>query len=131
MSTQTQTHTPTNVNAGILAMRAANAARALGLAPRPGSETPPAPPKARKAAPKAAPAEPETPESQRTFRVCVLVDTPTGITHVNVQTDAAGPRRAGKQARAQALQSGHSPVGICAIATEDAPSAIWAALAPA
>lgn len=138
MSTQTQAHTHTlantGVNPGILAMRAANACRALGLAPRDAGTPKPAkapkPPRvsAHKPAPKAKGADaPDADEPTATYRVCVLVSAGEGVqTHVWCECVAAGPRRAGKQARAQALAAGHSPVGVCATLRDDCPAAIWA-----
>lgn len=124
MSMHTQAHTQAGVNAGILAMRAANAAKREFVGP-------PAPKAERKPkqAPKPAPA-PRKPEDadEPTYgwRVCVLVSAGDSTTHVWVAVDAAGPRRASGQARAEARRAGHEPVGVCAVLREDAPEALLA-----
>lgn len=151
--TQAHTHAPTlahamsmlaladaAANPGMRTMRrtlaGTEACSALGLRPRDAdTRKPAAPPKPAKAprvsAPKPAPKgadAPDEPETLRAFRVVVLVAVGEGAkahTHVSVDVDAAGPRRASRQARAQALAQGHTPVGVCAVLTDDCPKAVW------
>lgn len=128
MNAQAHTSTPTNVNPGILAMRQ----RLLEKRANPAAFVPKTATKPKPAAPKTPPSErsqtPPDEGEQREFRVCVLVAAgENATTHVWVTVQAGGPQRAGRQARAQALQSGHTPVGVCATLRDDAPQALLAA----
>lgn len=135
----TQTHTPANananVNAGILAMRRTlegmAACRALGLTARDASTPKPAKPaKAPRTPPSERSQTPDADEPTHAWRVCLLVKAGDGaLTHVCSEHTAAGPRRAGKQARIAALAAGLSPVAVVATVREDAPAPVWAAVA--
>lgn len=139
MSTHTHTlaSTGTLTNPGMLAMRAANMCKRLGLQARDAGTAAPKPAKAAKPARATAPAPakrgdaPDADEPTAQYRVCLLVKAGDGaLTHVCSEHTSAGPRRAGKQARIAALAAGHTPVGVVATVREDAPGPVWASVAP-
>lgn len=124
------------VNTGLLAMRAANACKRLGLRPRDADAAPlatPAKPRQTPEAPRrvsAEPPAPDAPEAEHAFRVAVLVGDADAQTHAFVQVCAAGPRRAMRAARAHAFARGLTTHGTPAVVRDDAPQALWDALTP-
>lgn len=119
-----------NLNTGLLAMRAANLCKRFGYEPRDaqvGAEKPKTKAATKPATRKEVPVrtdKPEVEEEQREYRVCVVVKKGEAESHVWAVVSAAGPRRAGAQARAEVRKAGHEPVGVCATLRDDAPEAL-------
>lgn len=135
MHTNTHTPAPAPTNPGMLAMRRTlagmAACRAFGLEPRDAGAPKPAQAERRVSASKRETPAPESahdePEQERAFRVLVLVRKGEAQTHLSVDVQAAGPRRAGRAAKVRALAAGHTPVGVAATLTDACPQALWRA----
>lgn len=129
------TSTPANTNAGLLAMRAANAARkaARDAAIAAGQPVPARPPRAaaaRAAAPSVRVARPASPVADRTWHALVLHTLGGAQTTWACTVQAHSPRSASKAAQVAALAAHLTGLrGVVAVARDDAPAAVLAAFA--